>query len=100
MAEYIDREATVGLLENKYQDMSAMPASYYAGFQYALNMLKRIPSAADVAPVVRCKDCCWGQMDDLGIMHCHKYHMHKNVDGFCDEGERKEPENENTYSSI
>lgn len=56
--------------------------------------------AADVAPVVRCKDCRWGQMDDLGIMHCHKYHMHKNVDGFCDEGERKEPENENTYSSI
>ena len=52
MAEYIDREATVGLLENKYQDMSAMPASYYAGFQYALNMLKQIPSAADVAPVV------------------------------------------------
>lgn len=56
--------------------------------------------AADVAPVVRCKDCLWGQMDDLGIMHCHKYHMHKNVDGFCDEGEKKEPENENTYSSI
>ena len=56
--------------------------------------------AADVAPAVWCKDCRWGQMDDLGIMHCHKYHMHKNVDGFCDEGERKEPENENTYSSI
>lgn len=50
--------------------------------------------------VVHCNDCRWGQMDDLGIMHCHKYHMHKNVDGFCDEGERKEPENENTYSSI
>lgn len=61
--------------------------------------IKQIP-AADVAPVVRCKDCRWGQMDDLGIMHCHKYHMHKNMDGFCDEGERKEPENENTYSSI
>ena len=56
--------------------------------------------AADVAPVVRCNVCRWGQMDDLGIMHCHKYHMHKNVDGFCDEGEKKEPENENTYSSI
>lgn len=52
MAEYIDREATVGLLENKYQDMSAMPASYYAGFQYALNMLKQISSAADVQQVV------------------------------------------------
>lgn len=56
--------------------------------------------AADVQQVVHCNDCRWGQMDDLGVMHCHKYHMHKNVDGFCDEGERKEPENENTYSSI
>lgn len=63
MAEYIDREATVGLLENKYQDMSAMPASYYAGFQYALNMLKQIPSAADVAPVVR------GQRPTIAHLH-------------------------------
>lgn len=61
--------------------------------------IEQMPTV-DAVPVVRCKDCRWGQMDDLGVMHCHKYHMHKNVDGFCDEGERKEPENENTYSSI
>lgn len=64
MAEYIDREATVGLLENKYQDMSAMPASYYAGFQYALNMLKQISSAADVQQVVH------GEWDDYGAGVC------------------------------
>ena len=33
MAEYIKKEAILDLLKNKYQDMSAMPASYYMGFQ-------------------------------------------------------------------
>ena len=92
MAEYIDREATVGLLENKYQDMSAMPASYYAGFQYALNMLKQIPSAADVAPVVRCKDCTWHEsahgVCSLTSNESIKNFVHEN--DFCSYGERKE----------
>lgn len=85
MAEYIDREAVFHAMKMDVRPPFAVVRDF---------------PAADVAPVVRCKDCRWGQMDDLGIMHCHKYHMHKNVDGFCDEGERKEPENENTYSSI
>ena len=51
MSEYIDREVTIGLLEDKYRDMSAMPASYYAGFLCALNVLKRIRSATDVSGV-------------------------------------------------
>lgn len=71
------------------------------GDDYDLDRLRELVKAdRDGRCVVHCNDCRWGQMDDLGIMHCHKYHMHKNVDGFCDEGERKEPENENTYSSI
>lgn len=85
MSEYIDREAVFHAMKMDVRPPFAVVRDF---------------PAADVAPVVRCKDCRWGQMDDLGIMHCHKYHMHKNVDGFCDEGERKEPENENTYSSI
>lgn len=66
MAKYIEREAILDLLKNKYQDMSAMPASYYKGSQYALKTIEKIKPAADVAPVVRCKDCktysngsCW-----------------------------------------
>lgn len=51
MAEYIKREAILDLLKNKYQDMSAMPASYYKGFQYALKTIEKIKPAADVAPV-------------------------------------------------
>ena len=48
--EYIEREAILDLLKNKYQDMSAMPASYYKGFQYALKTIEKIKPAADVAP--------------------------------------------------
>ena len=51
MAKYIEREAILDLLKNKYQDMSAMPASYYTGFQYALKTIEKIKPAADVAPV-------------------------------------------------
>lgn len=51
MAEYIKREAILDLLKNKYQDMSAMPASYYKGFQYALKTIEKIKPADDVAPV-------------------------------------------------
>ncbi len=49
--EYIERKAVIDLLKNKYQDMSAMPASYYAGFQYALKMVEAMNPAADVAQV-------------------------------------------------
>lgn len=51
MAKYIEREAILDLLKNKYQDMSAMPASYYTGFQYALKTIEKIKPAADVAQV-------------------------------------------------
>lgn len=96
MSEYIDKKA---LLDEICRDNCERS---YDGTCHNCRMTETIADfpAADVRPVVRCKDCRWGQMDDLGVMHRHKYHMHKNVDGFCDEGERKEPENENTYSSI
>lgn len=90
MSDYIDRDKIFSIWRS-------IPAP--ASLTSLAAAISQTPTE-DVVPVVRCKDCRWGQMDDLGVMHCHKYHMHKNVDGFCDEGERKEPENENTYSSI
>ena len=24
-----------------------------------------------------CRECRWGQMDDISTMHCHKYHTHR-----------------------
>lgn len=49
----------------------------------------------DAAPVVHCRDCRWGQEDDAGVIHCHKYHIHKKTDGYCDDGARMDlPEGE------
>ena len=44
----------------------------------------------DAALVVRCIKCRFGQEDDAGVMHCHKHHIHKKSDGYCDDGEMKE----------
>lgn len=83
MAEYIEREAILDLLKNKYQDMSAMPASYYKGFQYALKTIEKIKPAAEVVPVVRCKDCKFWDFGD-----CYRLELSR-PDDFCSYGERK-----------
>lgn len=88
MAEYIKKEAILDLLKNKYQDMSAMPASYYKGFQYALKIIEKIKPADDVAPVghgvweyepptintygmLKCSKCGWWTLDQSV---CDVYH--------------------------
>lgn len=89
MAKYIEREAILDLLKNKYQDMSAMPASYYKGFQYALKTIEKIKPAADAAPVrhgkweyepptintygmLKCSKCGWWTLDQSV---CDVYHF-------------------------
>ena len=71
MAEYIDREKAKSLLHIEYA---------YAAEQ----LLDEIP-AADVAPVVRCKDCVHcgfcGDATNLQVMGFY---------GFCSRGERKD----------
>ena len=78
MAEYIDKEQLLSELYSKQDE--------------PLDIMKEIVEfpAADVVLVVRCRDCRWGQRDDIGVMHCHKYHCHKETYGFCDEGEQRE----------
>ena len=51
MREYLDKQKLLMTLNNKYHDMSAMPASYYAGFQYAIKLIKRFNVSEEVAPV-------------------------------------------------
>lgn len=80
MAEYIDREKAKRLLHIEYA---------YAAEQ----LLDEIP-AADVAPVVRCKDC---KHYDLGV--CLKIYSNGNAhpeawqprrpEDFCSYGDRK-----------
>lgn len=92
MAEYIDRAVCLSILRAKANMAVLMDASPY--FEKAAQMLEKLP-AADVAPVVRCKDC---KHYDMGV--CLKIYSDGNVhpeawqsrkpEDFCSYGERRE----------
>ena len=58
MDEYIKREAVIEAI------MSEPPDAHYP--QWYVDKIKCIP-AADVAPVVRCKDCRWRGREDCAM---------------------------------
>ena len=81
--EYIRREDALGSL--------FAPGMCYAPMQ--LKIIKDLP-AADVAPVVRCKDCKYGDYDSKpdGAMVClrTKDGFWRKETDFCSYGERKD----------
>ena len=84
MAEYIEREAAISWF---------MPYVHIGGYISADDMVEDIRNlpAADVAPVVRCKDCRWlyDQADDYCCVN-HKVLMKITPDSYCSYGEREE----------
>lgn len=77
MAEYIDREKAKSMLHIEYA---------YAAEQ----LLDEIP-AADVAPVMRCKDCDGAQVSDDGkYVVCCRLGISTEFWDFCSYGERKD----------
>lgn len=84
MSEYIEREAACSL----------MPDDYYGWRDKQI--LKSVP-AADVAPVVRCRDCKYGTrlVVDLGwhegVMCCHG-NIARRLDFFCADGAKMDME--------
>lgn len=96
MAEYIERET----LENElYRRLKFLIAEYgeydqyTSGFDDAMDMVRSFTSA-DVAPMVRCRECkhlmfsdCYGE--------CGKGHMGiVNPDDFCSYGKRREEQDD------
>ena len=81
--EYIRREDALGAL--------FAPGMCYAPMQ--LKIIKDLP-AADVAPVVRCKDCKYGDYESKpdGAMVClrTKDGFWRKETDFCSYGERKD----------
>ena len=51
MREYLDKQKLLMALNDKYHDMSAMSASYYAGFKYARRLIEIATPEKDIAPV-------------------------------------------------
>ena len=91
MAEYIEREAAVKVAE-KYGLANGSALGRHTGLADCIaSEIADIP-AADVAPVVRCRDC---KHCDPENHHCD-HHMgtaaplRRKPDDFCSYGERKE----------
>lgn len=77
--EYIDREAAnLALAEQGFD------------WDKAKQALASVP-AADVVPVVRCKDCKYRTEERRGLVRCRAFnYMPMCVDNFCSYGERKD----------
>lgn len=90
MKEYIEREAAIKAIEN-----DCLELVYYTK-EDAIQCVKAIP-AADVAEVVRCKDCKWyselacGERELLGSQGWCNEVMARPMpsNGFCSFGERE-----------
>ena len=80
MAEYIKREAAIDLITRRYENP-----------EICTQEINSIP-AADVAPVVRCKDCKHSWEDIGGLCCSHGACVDLTVPGdfYCAYGERAE----------
>lgn len=88
MAEYLDKQKLLMALNDKYQDMSAMPASYYAGFRYAIKLIEILNVSEEVAPVRhgRWKLCCEDyrhQIEGDECTACGFQHYGTTINRYC-----------------
>lgn len=95
MAEYIEREALIEdckrMIAETWNSRTA-PVSWAHAYADFLDILEYIP-AADVSPVVHCKDCKHMEIsEETNGRYCHVWGFFNGAgdDGFCNYGERKE----------
>lgn len=97
MAEYIDREALIAEFKRMKLGENSFIERVFADGVYAI--IEQFP-AADVAPVVRCKDCKYivnATVNSNGFLICNATDMEIAPEDFCSYGERraeKEPPEE------
>lgn len=82
MAEYIEREAALEITKRTSGDYAT-----------AFAEIRKIP-AADVVPVVRCKDCKYAYINSFsaasGVALCSSSTKVMQQDDFCSYGKRKD----------
>ena len=95
MAEYIDRKAAIKQLRDVYEYDFPTASGVFDEFATKIvpRVLKSIP-AADVVPVVRCKDCENAYINSSaiasGIFYCSTNMRAMLEDDFCSYGERRD----------
>lgn len=111
MEEHIKREALLEAIENAdpdvYEDYGDGTVDWGFGRKNIQDMINGIP-AADVAPVVRCKDCKWFADNNGGEWFgCQMFQVvlitpedAPKPDDFCSYGERKDGTDSDTNGSI
>ena len=105
MAEYIEREAISEEIR-KYYYKNPPNFSYGEGFDRGLDRAQRAildAPAADVVPVVRCKDCKYWQDNNDGYPHeeCRWGHGETpDANDFCSYGTRKDGDAAGGLASV
>lgn len=88
--EYIDRQAAIEKI--RYQGIYGSGYSNEEREDDVVDMIDSIP-AADVRPVVYCKDCKWTETDGMEdpAIYCKKWdRWEMPPDGFCWLGKKRE----------
>ena len=84
--EYIEREKAIEwFMAFVHMGESDIPA------ETVISDLKYAIPAADVAPVVRCKDCRWRGREDCAMFYrceCGEQHTWETDNDFCSYGEK------------
>ena len=102
MSDYIERQAAIDALDEQIALCDKALKSFGISMkdEYAVKVeraslvaykeqFEAMPSAENVVPVVRCKDCKFRENDDFCTGRGFPYQLVSD-DGFCDKGERKE----------
>lgn len=93
MAEYIERKALMKFpIRSDHCDKEHANEHFICGIETVLEYAENLP-AADVVPVVRCKDCKYGVMLSVGgDLHCANINgmLSPKPDDYCACGEKKE----------
>lgn len=87
MAEYIAREVLLAQL--RAMESYNVSPMYRRGYDDCVEAILKAP-AADVAPVVRCKDCENAQNECGGMIICRVYKHIMWLQDFCSYGKRKD----------
>ena len=97
MKEYIERGELESILHNRYDRLAGLRPDFYAGYMMAFHTIEDdVPTAADVAPVVRCKDCRLRGREECAMFYrceCGEQHTWETDNDFCSWGERRDRDN-------